>query len=470
MSQTSDINVAANPTGLAMRTELNSILEALASLNSGSARPAYLTSGPWIDTSGGVTAWLLKVFDGTDDITIGTINTTANTFVPAGTDKVLANNVADKTATFTVQTTERGTVYACNAASGSITANLPSGVSDGFAVIIQKTDSGTNSIIIDPNGSETINGASTSVINAQYDGVLVVKNDSNWIAIPFGSSAKLKISAGDTTSNYLENKITASSGVSIAKQNAGSNESLLLTLLLASSGGLEIVSNALKVKTNVGCFLDANGLNVDVGTTANKIVQLNGSAYLPALDGRNLFNLSINNMQVFYASGTWTRPQGVTKCYVTVIGAGGSGSDPIGDGYTNGGGAAYIEGMVDLAVVGNPSTVTVTVGQAAAIGTNTAGGSSSFGTSLTAPGGRADATTTRIAPTYDYSHTAIKAASKGVSTQVTAANRSDTDIINTASPGSNPNPNGYGCGALGNLIGGGTLKYPPVNGIVIVSW
>jgi len=47
--------------------------------------PAHARAGyTWEDISGGATATLLKIYDGADWITIGTINETANTFVPAG--------------------------------------------------------------------------------------------------------------------------------------------------------------------------------------------------------------------------------------------------------------------------------------------------------------------------------------------------------------------------------------------------
>jgi hypothetical protein len=70
----------ANQSFPAFRTDLNNVLEAINTSNSGTSRPSGAVAGTiWLDTSGGVTAYLLKFFDGTDDITMGTINTTANT-------------------------------------------------------------------------------------------------------------------------------------------------------------------------------------------------------------------------------------------------------------------------------------------------------------------------------------------------------------------------------------------------------
>ena len=64
----------------AFRTDLNNVLTAINTSNSGTSRPTSAVAGTiWLDNSGDATAHLLKFFDGTDDILLGTINTTANT-------------------------------------------------------------------------------------------------------------------------------------------------------------------------------------------------------------------------------------------------------------------------------------------------------------------------------------------------------------------------------------------------------
>ena len=78
MSQVSDVSLA-NQGFSAFRTELNNILGALNTLHLGTSAPASLAAGSlWVDTSGGATAYILKFYDGSDSITLGTINTTAN--------------------------------------------------------------------------------------------------------------------------------------------------------------------------------------------------------------------------------------------------------------------------------------------------------------------------------------------------------------------------------------------------------
>ena len=56
----------ANQSFPAFRTDLNNVLGAINSSNSGTSRPSGAVAGTiWLDTSGGVTAYLLKFFDGT---------------------------------------------------------------------------------------------------------------------------------------------------------------------------------------------------------------------------------------------------------------------------------------------------------------------------------------------------------------------------------------------------------------------
>lgn len=93
-----------------------------------------------------------------------------------------------------------------------------------------------------------------------------------------------------------------------------------------------------------------------------------------------------SNMQVFTASGTWTRPAGVDIVYAKIWGGGGGG------GATNGGGGGsggYAEGLIAVT-----ADVTVTIGAAGSGGVHVGGSGASGGnstfvgtTTLTANGG-----------------------------------------------------------------------------------
>lgn len=128
--------------------------------------------------------------------------------------------------------------------------------------------------------------------------------------------------------------------------------------------------------------------NLPTGTSANKLLQLDSSAKIPAVDGSQVINLSGANFtslasipsgagiipvanlptgttgrQVFTSSGTFVAPTGITKVYLTMVGSGGgggsggSGSNRRGGG--GGGSGAYASGVPYTVVAGNSYTVTV---------------------------------------------------------------------------------------------------------------
>lgn len=70
----------------------------------------------------------------------------------------------------------------CNAASGAITLNLPAASSStGKTLRIKKTDTSlANAVTLDGNSSETIDGATTTTLNTQYETVEIVCDGSNW--------------------------------------------------------------------------------------------------------------------------------------------------------------------------------------------------------------------------------------------------------------------------------------------------
>jgi len=79
MSQADDVSLG-NIGFSAFRSELNTILGALNTSHLGTSAPGSIAQGTmWIDTSGGAAAWVLKLYDGAGHITLGTINSTANT-------------------------------------------------------------------------------------------------------------------------------------------------------------------------------------------------------------------------------------------------------------------------------------------------------------------------------------------------------------------------------------------------------
>ena len=113
MAQHSDYNIA-NQGFPAFRTDLNNVLSAINTLNSGTSRPASAVANSlWLDTTTS-TAPTLKYYDGADDISLATIDHTANTV-----------NWLDSTVSITgLSTTATGTVLTLTDSSISSTQDI----------------------------------------------------------------------------------------------------------------------------------------------------------------------------------------------------------------------------------------------------------------------------------------------------------------------------------------------------------
>jgi len=148
--------------------------------------------------------------------------------------------------------------------------------------------------------------------------------------------------------------------------------------------------------TTAGTFVHGNStVNVAINSTA---ISLNGSVgssgQVLASNGTGLSwgSVASSNIQTFTASGTWNKPASGGIALIEAWGAGGGGRGNAANTYyvgSGGGGGGYryrIMALGDLT-----STVSVTIGLGGSGGTNangTNGGSSSFGSYLTAYGGQ----------------------------------------------------------------------------------
>lgn len=83
---------------------------------------------------------------------------------------------------YNVAITDASKTLLVDATSSSITIALPAAATagDGFILAVKKTDSSSNSVIIDTDGSETIDGVSTLAMGIQYQTVFIVCDGSNW--------------------------------------------------------------------------------------------------------------------------------------------------------------------------------------------------------------------------------------------------------------------------------------------------
>lgn len=91
--------------------------------------------------------------------------------------------VYSPTTTLNLTDTSGQILIFADASSGNLTVNLPTAVGNTATVSVKKTDSSANTVIIDGNSSETIDGSATKTIEFQNTSITLVSNNSNWFII-----------------------------------------------------------------------------------------------------------------------------------------------------------------------------------------------------------------------------------------------------------------------------------------------
>lgn len=100
--------------------------------------------------------------------------------------------ITKSTTPFAPTLSDENNFYLIDASSGAFAINLPAinTLASGFKIGIKKTDSTSNIVTITPNGSETIDGASSLGLTDQYEAVWLKNDGSNWYIISeYGSNS-----------------------------------------------------------------------------------------------------------------------------------------------------------------------------------------------------------------------------------------------------------------------------------------
>jgi len=168
-----DMNIA-NQSFPSFRTDLNNSLSALNSMHSGTSRPSGATTGTmWLDTTNsGSNSLIIKFFDGSDDITFATINTSANT--------VDFSDSSIETVTFK----EGGTNFTDSlllghATSGTLDAAIRNtGVGSGA---LDALTSGDKNTAVGRNAGGSINTGSRNTLLGQASGQSITSAEQNTI-------------------------------------------------------------------------------------------------------------------------------------------------------------------------------------------------------------------------------------------------------------------------------------------------
>lgn len=230
--------------------------------------------------------------------------------------------------------------------------------------------SGTSWSITGSSGAATFAGALAANGGITFDNSTDTLG-AHTLAGTLDASAQIITNIGNTGTDFV-----ASTGA------------LTLAGVLTANGGVTL-PDAVKLDlsaindsvTTEGLILP-QGTDVSAGTAEGQMGWDTDGNQLFVGDGAAPVLIGPGDAQVFTATGTWTKPKGVTTVYVVAYGAGGgggggrggaAGSARIGGG--GGGGGAYCAKLFGAADFG--TTVAVTVGTG---GTSGAGGSTASGT------------------------------------------------------------------------------------------
>ena len=179
MSQATDFTIA-NQSFPSFRSDLNTVLGAINTSNSGSSRPASAVSGTfWLDTTT-ATAPILKFFDGSDDITFATFNTTANTVNVSDSSTSLSGDTSPQlggdldVVTHSIVSTSNRDINITPNGTGRVvfgTACLPkTNASSGLTL---NFDTHQNFFVTLSSGSNSLANPTTEASNVGQTGVII---------------------------------------------------------------------------------------------------------------------------------------------------------------------------------------------------------------------------------------------------------------------------------------------------------
>ena len=266
MAQASDFTIA-NQSFPNFRTDLNTVLGAINSSNSGTSRPSSATTGTfWLDTTNaGSNSLVLKFFDGSDDITFATIDTSANTV-----------NFSDSS-TDTITFKEGGTNFARSILIGHSTTGTLSSAEDNLGIgdaALNSVTSGDQNICLGTNAGTAITSGGSNVYIGRNAGSGNATGSSNFA---------LGVDSLEDAS------FTGSSNVAIGRSAGAQMESANNNIVIGQSAGDNITTGDGNVI--IGANVDADSAT---GSRQLKIAGYDGSTTTTWISGGNDGVITLN--------------------------------------------------------------------------------------------------------------------------------------------------------------------------------
>jgi hypothetical protein len=246
-----DFNIA-NQSFPSFRTDLNNALSAINTSQSGTSRPSGAVAGTiWLDTTSATTP-TLKYYDGADDISLATLDHSANTV-----------NWLDSTVSITgLSTTATGTVLTLTDSASTSTVNL---IIDNQKEVRfrETTANGTNYIGLKAPASVTADLTFTLPVAPTVDNQALISTTAGVMA-------------------FTPYTFPTSDGT--ASQVLQTNGSGVLSFSTPSGGKVLQVVQTVKTDTfssTTGSFTDVTGLSVSItpSSASNKILVLSDIHY-----------------------------------------------------------------------------------------------------------------------------------------------------------------------------------------------
>ena len=280
MSQSTDITLGSGLSGTDYRTEHNSINAAFGSTHKGNSAPSYAVAGMiWLDDTS--TPWVMKIYDGTDWIVIGTVDASTNQFTPyyagaalaaasttaaglveratdveaaAGSDTtryITPKQLADNLLSVTL-----GTMQATTSGQAVDFSSLPSGIKRISVNFDSVSTDGTTSFFVqigDSGGLETSGYIATSgrVVDSTAN---AVTNTTSGFFLNYNNAAQAL--SGTMTLNLMDASTNLWSGFAVVK-NASTG-----MIISAGSKTLSAELDRVRITTAGSDTLDLGNINI----------------------------------------------------------------------------------------------------------------------------------------------------------------------------------------------------------------
>jgi hypothetical protein len=360
-----------NQTFPSFRTDLNSTLEAINTSNSGTSRPSSAVAGTiWLDTTSATTP-TLKFFDGNDDISLATLDYTANTVnwldstvifdIVNDTTPQLGGDL-DVNGNSLVSTSNGNITFTPNGTGKVVISGLSFPTADGTADQVLKTDGSGNLSFTDVSGVISWQSVQTTGFTAVKGNAYPCNTTSAGFTVTLpatpsaGDQVQLVDYAGtfDTNALFIDPNGEDIEGGTSNLQLTGEREGVILTYIDSTQGwiatsGINEGTDALEpIIFNVEYLIVAGG-----GGGAGNVGGGGGAGGLltatPSLSSNNSYTVTVGaggaGALANASQGNNSLLSGAGLTTVTAIG-GGFGANSFvgrngGSGGSGGGGARY---------------------------------------------------------------------------------------------------------------------------------